>query len=64
MVVRGRRNGGGQLESSVLPIESLLTKLVELDLAGEIAAHQVLHFLADRWFEEVSIDPHEGVHLV
>jgi hypothetical protein len=47
-----------------LPVESLLAELIELDLAGEVVAHQVLHFLADGRLEEVPIDPGKRIHLV
>lgn len=64
MVVRRRRESRGQLESSILLVKSLLAELVKLDLTSEIATHQILHFFADRRLEEVSINPHERVHLV
>lgn len=63
-VVRRWREGRAQLECPVLSVESLLAELIEFDLAGEVTAHQILHNLADRRLEEVSIDPHEWIYLI
>lgn len=64
IVIHRSHNVGLQLESSILSVKTLFTKLIEFDLASEVAAHQIFHFLIDWRFEEIPIDPRERIYLI